>query len=1529
MATSVVNLESLSPAQLLFLKRRLAERKSSSERKRILPAPRQGGLVEMSFAQERLWVMEQLAPGTPLYNMSGAAHVTGLFDPALWDRTLNEVLRRHEVLRATYCTVDGRPRACIASGPALRSKIVDLRQSAPDAVNAVLLEESRRPFDLASGPLLRSTLIRVADNECHVLLTMHHIVADGLSTSILFQECGAIYAALQARREPNLPPPDIQYFDYAYWQRQWLNESVIEAQTAYWKRQLEGMPHVLELPTERPRSAATGCSGARHSIRLGAKLTASLRDLSRREGVTLFVSLLAGYAIVLGRYAGQKDFAIGTPVAGRNWPETQNLIGCFLNTLALRADMRNEPTGRDLLGRLKGVVLGAFDNQELPIDKVLEALNVSRGTAPLFQNMFSLESNPAANFHVPGLKIEFSEYDTGTAKVDFTLELVEQRDELTGWLEYNSELFDAATAERFAGHFETVLEQLAQNPELPVSALRMLKRAELRRLTRDWNDTESPYPSRVPVHKLFEQQAAQTPNRLAVKYGERQFTYAELNAWANRLARGLRRHGVRTGDMVALCMDRSPEFIAGMLAILKAGGAFVPLDHGYPRQRLEFMLADTAATAALITREMAGKLPAFDGVAVLLEDLEDSGTTDLNSGVDAEDLAYVMYTSGSTGTPKGIGIPHRAIARLVLGTDYAQMREDDRVAQTSNVCFDAATFEVWGALLNGACLVGISKEIALSPVEFAAQLSEERITAMFLTTSLFNRMAAECPGAFAGLRHLMAGGEALDAQSVRRVVTNAGRPARFLNGYGPTESTTFAAWHEVAEVPPGAASVPIGRPLANTTLYVLDAAMEPVPVGVTGELYIGGDGLARGYINRPQLTAEKFVPDVFSERRGARLYRTGDLVRYREDGAIDYLGRTDDQVKIRGFRIEPGEIETLLRAHPAMRECAVMAREDQPGRKQIAAYVVTGEDASVAQLREWVRGRMPDYMVPAVWVPLEKLPLNANGKVDRRALPAPGGSRAGQEAAYAGAATGRQARLVEIWQSVLNVEKIGVNDNFFELGGDSILAIQAAARCNESGLAVSPAQMMRHQTIASLAEAVSEAPAARAEQGFLTGPVPLTPIQSWFFERLPADAHHWNQAVLLELTQPAAPDAVRQALMALVEHHDALRLRFRRIDGEWRQEIGADRSTSFFGEGRLADVNQVQASLDLSEGPILRAAYLRGEPWENPRLLIAVHHLAVDGVSWRILLEDLQTALRQLAQGEAIKLPPKTASFRQWSEKLREYAQSADLAGQVPYWLAQRNTEASGQTEANLAGSARTVSASLSAAETRALLQKAPQALRAQVEEILLAALALAFERSSLTVNLEGHGREPLSGEPLDLSRTVGWFTSISPVRLTLPAGGAQEALAAVKEQLRQRPERGVGYGVLRYLGAGLDPQSDPPVSFNYLGQFDGLLDSATSFRMAPESAGDLHSPRGERRHAIEINARVMGGHLSIDWTHNGDHDAIGNLAARMIGALRELLDFDAAAAAPSDFPLARLDAKKLDRVQKMLARAATKGPVQ
>ena len=938
-------LADLSPARRAALER-LVRTRSVARSPAIQRRPTSGP-ASLSFAQQRLWFLDQLVPGNAFYNVDNAVPLPGPIDAGCFERSVNALIDHHEILRTTFTTVDGQPVQVVTPLLRIAVPVIDLTtlddRTRETEATRLATEEARRPFDLAVGPLLRVTLLRLAPERHVLLLTLHHIIADGWSMSVLFEDLWTLYGALSAAVPSPLAPLPIQYADYAVWQRETLQGEVLERQLAYWKKQLVAISP-LQLPTDRPRPAIQTYRGANLPVTIPDRLTQGLRTFGQQHGATLFMTLLAGFVALLHRYTGAEDVAVGCPIAGRSRVETERLIGFFVNTLVMRADVSADPSFGELVAQVRDVAIAAYANQDLPFEMLVEALEPERDLSrnPLFQVMFQLyvDANPSDDASADSRPLDVSR---GTAIGDLVVHLSDVGASVRGRVEYSTELFDAPTIARFIDHYVRLLEAAVANPTQRVAVLPLLSAQERHQQLVTWNATSRAYPREQCVHTLVEAQVRQRPEAVAVVAGAQTLTYAALNARANQLARYLQRHGVGPDVLVALCVERSVELVVGMLGVLKAGGAYVPLDPSYPPARLAFMLEDTAAPVLLTQAAVRAALPPGAATVLCLDRdwpvVAAESAADLASGVTPEHLAYVIYTSGSTGRPKGVMVPHRAVVRLVANADYAQLDATDCVAQAANPSFDATTFEVWGPLIAGGRMVLIDREVALSPTEFASQLAAHGVTTLFLTTALFNEMCAENPAAFRQLRHLLFGGSAVDPKFVSRALRH-GRPMRLLHVYGPTETTTFATWHLVEHVSEDAVTVPIGRPIANTTTYVLDKRGQPLPIGVPGHLHIGGDGLARGYLNLDEATAEKFVPDPFSTEPRARLYRTGDVVRWTPDGVLEFRGRVDDQVKIRGFRVEPGEVQAVLGQHPAVRDCAVVAREDTPGDTRLVGYVV-------------------------------------------------------------------------------------------------------------------------------------------------------------------------------------------------------------------------------------------------------------------------------------------------------------------------------------------------------------------------------------------------------------------------------------------------------------------------------------------------------------------------------------------------------------------------------------------------------------
>lgn len=1073
----------------------------ASRLKRAASEPRR---AQLSFAQQRLWFLDQLEPNSSLYNIGAVAKVTGTMDSTSLQRALEMITDRHETLRTCFSCPDGTPVQIIDPTSAFQLGMADL-SSVPEPqreseAQRRVRAELNRPFDLSSDHPLRATLLELGPQEYRLVLILHHIIADEWSLKVLFNELVQLYSGLLQGQKPNLPELAIQYSDYGRWQRQWLQGEPLQQQLRYWTDQLTGFPPETELPTDHPRGSMPTFQGKTVSRALREGLAQELKELGARHEATLFMVLLAAFKTLVFRYTHQEDLIICSPVAGRNRVETENLIGFFVNTLALRTSLAGDPGFNEVLARVRTSTLGAMAHQDLPFERLVEELQPERSLAhlPFTRLMFSFQTGFPEKIELPGATLRFMNVEPELAKFDLTLVLKESGQGLSATIEYNSDLFQAQTVERLLGHFEVLLEGIVAQPQARLSTLPMLTGAEEHQLLVEWNRTTKAYPRDSSTHELFEAQVARTPEAIAVTWGRQRMTYSELNSRANQLARYLKQFDIKPDLPVGLCLTRSPEMLVGMLGILKAGGAYVPLDANYPGERLAFMLEDVGAPVILTQQRLLGRIPRDHGSVICLdadwELVAREHRENLTSSAGAASLAYVMYTSGSTGRPKGVSVLHRGINRLVINNDFIQLDASDRIAQVSNISFDAATFEIWGALLNGAQLVGITRDVALSPKDFATELREQGITAMFVTAALFNQLASEAPGAFETLRTVIAGGEALDPNWVRAVLSHR-PPKRLVNGYGPTENTTFTCCHTISRLSQHVSNVPIGKPISNTTVYILDQHLKPVPVGVAGQLYTGGDGLARGYWNRPELTSERFIPNPFDPKKSSCLYKTGDLARFLPDGMIEFLGRIDDQVKIRGFRIELGEIEALLGTHAAVRECVVTVCGNTSAEKRLVAYVVAKAEPApnASELRSFLVKHLPDYMIPSAFVAMDALPLTPNGKVDRKALPAPDQTRPSLDRQYIAPRDPTETQLVSIWEKVLAVHPIGIQDKFFDLGGHSMLAVLVIAEIEKAfGRKLRLATLFQAPTIERLARVLR----GEVKEAAVTSGTSLVEIQS-------------------------------------------------------------------------------------------------------------------------------------------------------------------------------------------------------------------------------------------------------------------------------------------------------------------------------------------------------------------------------------------------------------------------------------------------
>jgi len=1559
-------LNRLSPAKRALLLRALKQGATVTAEEQKIQRRGAGEAWPLSFGQQRLWFLDQMEPGTSLYNIPTALRLIGHLDIQALALSLNQVVMRHEALRTEFRLADGGPVQVVLPALGVPLLLVDLsglpgerRES-----TAVLLasRETSRAFDLRRAPLMRALLLRLEEREHIATLTVHHIVSDAWSKGVLVRDLTSFYRSLSTGDAMPLPELPIQYADFAVWQRGWLAGGELERQLAYWRRELTPEPPALELPTDRTRPSVQSFRGASHPFSLSPALTAAVQQLARREGTTLFVALLAAVQLLLHRYSGQDDVTVGSPVAGRNRLETADLIGFFVNTLVLRTRFDGAPDFSEMMRRAHQAAIAAADHQDLPFEKLVDEIKLTRDLSrtPLFQVMLVLQNTPREELDLPGLSVRPVELRATMSKFELVVSVVEAGDLLRGGIGFMTDLFDVSTVERLAEHLEKLLTGAVADPHQRVAELPLLGGEERQQLLQEWSGGAVTVQPGEWLPQVFSRQAALRREAVAVVCGETHMAYGELEERANRLAHHLRSRGAGPEVVVGLLVERSLAAVVGMLGILKSGGAYLPIEPGQSTERIRFMLSDAAALTVVTERHLAGSLPPELPRILLDEDGQEISRQPATAPVFAttpQSAAYVIYTSGSTGKPKGVVVPHSNVTRLVaVGERLFAFTPEDAWTVFHSFAFDYAVWELWGALLTGGRAVIVDYWTCRSPEAFCALLRQEQVTILSQTPSAFRPLiqveAATGRPEDLALRAIVFGGEALEPAMLAPWFERHGDCSpRLVNMYGITETTVHTTFRPLREIDARGGSL-IGAPLPEWRIHLLDPAAQPVPVGVPAEICVGGAGLARGYLGRPDLTAERFVPDPFASAPGERLYRSGDLARYRQDGDLEYLGRIDHQIKIRGFRIEPGEIVAALLQHPRVKEAVVVARAEASGAKRLVAYVVPGKGGapSAVDLRAFLSVRLPEHMVTTAFVFLDALPLTPNGKLDRRALPDPEGDTAARAAAYLAPSTPAEQALAAVWQEVLRIERVGIRDNFFELGGDSILCIQIVSRSARAGLHITPKQMFQHQTVAELAAAAAAAPVVVSEQGIVTGELPLTPIQSWFFAPSPAEPHHNNQAVMVEVGEELAPGRLPALSRALLAQHDTLRLRFeRRADGSWRQLLsgidGEPPSSTLDLSGLPASrrrdaleaaAGEVQASLGLAAGPLVRLVLFAYGPPEPSRLLLVAHHLTVDGVSWRILLEDLAQACRDLRDRRRIVLPQKTTSYKAWAERLALYAGSAALLGQLDAWkVAPRPAGEALPLDhpqgANQVASTRSVSLALESDETTALLQEVPKAYRTQINDVLLTALARAMAAwtggESLQVDLEGHGREDLFAD-VDLSRTVGWFTSIFPVRLEVaPAAGPGEALKAVKERLRAIPDRGIGYGILRYLGAGeaaatLAGQPPSEVSFNYLGQLDQVFEAQGPLAPAREGRGALQSPRQLRRYLLDFGGRVVGGRLHLSCAYSEslhDRETIARLVAALRAELRALIAHcttpGVSGFTPSDFPLARLEAPVLDRL--------------
>jgi amino acid adenylation domain-containing protein/non-ribosomal peptide synthase protein (TIGR01720 family) len=1427
------------------LTERLTARKDANEQLSAIPIlDRSNQFAPASYGQQRLWFLDQMLEDKSTYHLPYALRIEGELDVQAFRRALQAIAIRHESLRTTLTQRDGVPIQVIHQVPPIDFMLTDMRQET-ESLELLIHRAYHQPFSLTSGPLWRVNIYQETETHWVLIFTFHHIIVDGWSLGIFGNELFRFYEANCKEKTVDVEPLHLQYRDYSAWQQNYLENKQLDGHLQYWKNQLKDVC-VLQLPTEQARPVEQTFRGKTKTFTISPELTDAWKQLSRDEGTTLFMSLLASWQTWLSRYGGQEDIAVGSPIAGRTRSELEGLIGFFVNTLVFRTDLSGNPTFQELLDRVRQTSFDAYAHQSVPFEKIVDELAPERNLrhTPLFQAMFVLQNIPVQMEASKDLQLSPFPFVQETAKYDLTLTMMDTPNGLECAWEYNSDLFSERAVDRMIKQYLQLIKAIIQDPSQSIRDISLLTKEEEAFLHHQ-NRSVSDYPFRS-LAEIWEEQVQHSATKIALQFKDKMMSFEEVNLFANQLAHYLQKKGIKPEAKIGVCLDRSPELMITILAIVKAGAAYVPFDVTYPKDRFQYLVEDSGVTFVITEQKWMSRFQDKQVYCCVIDqeliEIAQEPTTNLKPQAHMDSLAYVMYTSGSTGKPKGVEVTHRGIVRLVKNTNYVSLSSDDVFLQLAPVAFDAATFEIWGSLLNGAKLVIMPPELpALSQLGDAIQ--NNGITILWLTAGLFRLMVDHQISTLKGVKQLLTGGDVVSPVHVQKVLEMG--EIQIINGYGPTENTTFSCCYPIPADWSGDA-IPIGKPISGSTAYILDDLLHQVPIGAVGELFVGGDGLARGYAGQPILTKERFL----EHERFGRLYRTGDLARYLDDGNIAFLGRMDHQVKIRGFRVELGEIESTIAQLPAVKDVIVIANE---GR--LCAYLTSDSLFDTNTIRDYLVGVLPDYMIPSAYVVLEELPLTENGKVNRQALPNPVAFHATDELPV-----GEMEQIIaNAWKEVLGVSVVYRKDNFFRLGGDSILSLQVIAKAAQSGVSITPKQIFQYQSVEKLAKVAIQKEHMEAEQGFVAGEVDLTPIQSWFFAQESTNPHHFNQAVMMQLTLPLSLDQVGQVWQKLHQHHDALRIKFYQQDGAWSAYSDEECTvsmkvhdlSSYHYEQQLFEINRLadyyQRSLHLADGLITRLIYFDLGKKENPRLLLIAHHLVVDGVSWRIIMEDFATLSEQLYLHKPMQLPAKTTSYQRYAQ-LMKYQRMEKQSAKIPQPPIPVDHEGE-----NTEASCKLVHYSFSTEETTKLLRSS-----AKVEDLLLTALVRTMVKwtgkTDISVDLEGHGRDAWEDQ-IDVSRTVGWFTKLYTVPFSVKENvTALEALRMVKDQ--------------RYTAYQRTPmgQSDSNsfISFNYLGQFRQLDQESGALISAPESVGETVHPSMKRSYLLDAFGVVSSGQLNF-----------------------------------------------------------------
>ncbi|MCP4990318.1 MAG: amino acid adenylation domain-containing protein [Colwellia sp.] len=1455
----------------------------------------------LSNSQRRLWVIDKLLPDKAVYNITGVNMLEGNIKINALERAFQELVKRHESLRTTFRDINGVPGQIIHNDMDFRLETHEIKNDI-NYLDKIVNKEVTRPFDLEKGPLFRASMYCIGENRHVFILNMHHIISDGWSIQIMIREFLSMYNAFCQGHNSTLEPLRIQYKDYSAWQNNFLERSEINIHREYWIKKFTGEIPVLNLPTDKSRPTVQSFRGDTFSFTIGRETLNELKNIGQGCGASTFITLVAVTKAFLYRYTGQKEIITGSPVAGRDHPDLEHQIGFYVNMIVLKDTVKGDDRFTTLLENVKSTITESFEHQVYPFDILVEELSLKRdmGRSPLFDVAISMREteNIGREKEKTGIKVSEMEIKTGVSKFDLTFFFTEMEDEsLDISIEYSTDLFLPERIQAMAGHLKEIIKHIIKEPFTLINDLNMLTPEEANRILVEFNNTDTVYPVDKTVIELFEEQVQKRPDSTAIVSISGEITYKGLNIRANKIAHLLREKGVGQNQPIALIEERSIDMIVNIMGILKSGAAYVPVDIKNPPDRIVSILTDSKITIILtrqtIIKDIYQNLKEFKGEIMCLDKMNDHVQSMKQTNPDIinkpGDAIYIMYTSGSTGKPKGIITPHKGVVRLVKNTNLTNINPDDRLLQLASYAFDGSTYDIFGALLNGATLYTINDEMIYEPEEMYDFIQKNKINLTFIPTALFNNWIDTVPEIISCFDKIYFGGQEASVRHLKKALQYRKANDSLVNGYGPTEGTTFSTYYIVGDIKDSDTSIPIGKPLSNTRTYILGNNLKPVPIGIDGELYVGGDGVASGYLENHDLTKECFIGSPFMD--DDTLYKTGDIVRWLPDGNIMFIGRRDEQVKIRGFRVEIGEIENTILGYDRAQKAFVMTGTSDSGNKELIAYVVAKNNLDIDDIRGYLSHKLPEYMIPSYFVRLDNLPINpTTGKVNRDALPDPSKDSVCMGSDYELPRDEKEEILVAIWQDILGKEKIGIMDDFFILGGDSIKAIRIASRLKDSGWGLEVRDIFHNPTIGELSIYLKPV-VHTVDQGIITGSIPLTPIQKWFFEKHDKDIHHFNQAITLSTANKIDGKALIKALETLQIHHDILRVTYS-FDNNINQINSGTDHPVFFEEVDLRTngksmedyCKKLHRSFDLEKGPLIKTALFHTE--DTDYIFIVIHHLIVDGISWRILIEDLERGYKQAVAGNHIELSKKTDSFKKWAEAMHEYSTSDTLIKEIEYWtrvesITSGNIIRDGEDQENLYMNSRSVSISLIEEDTESLKTKVHKAYTTEINDILLTGLGRAFKRwhkcSDTKIILEGHGRERIDInddiEP-DITRTIGWFTSIYPFVITIRGNDIGGHIKHVKDSLRKVPNKGVGYNIIRYITPDNIKQDfktghDSKVSFNYLGEFSSNTEGL--FKIVEGVNGELISPYIKRHYDLNISGLIVNNKLNLSIIYNPD----------------------------------------------------------